>query len=68
MALETPRGEHLSFFADRAETPAEAKPLIERRAADVVAYWEVGNMAYALTGQAAPARIMELAGAVAPAG
>jgi predicted O-methyltransferase YrrM len=68
MALETPRGEHLSFFADRAETPAEAKPLLERRDADVIAYWEVGNMAYALTGQAAPARIMELAGAIAPAG
>lgn len=68
MSLETPRGEHLSFFADRAETPAEAKPLIERRAADVVAYWEVGTMAYALTGQAAPARIIELAGSVAPAG
>ena len=68
MSLETPRGERLSFFADRAETPAEGKPLIERRAADVIAYWEAGNMAYALTGQAAPARIMELAGAIAPSG
>ena len=68
MSLETPQGERLSFFADRAETPAEGKPLIERRAADVIAYWEAGNMAYALTGQAAPARIMELAGAIAPSG
>lgn len=67
IALETAQGEHLSFFADRAETPAEARPLLARRAGDVITYWEAGDMAYALTGRAAPRRMMELAAAIAPA-
>ncbi|HAF42110.1 MAG TPA: hypothetical protein DCG90_10155 [Sphingobium sp.] len=67
MSLESPRGEHLSFFADRAETPADAKPMLAERAGDVIAYWEAGDMAYALTGQATPRRIMELAATIAPA-
>lgn len=67
IALETTQGEHLSFFADRAETPAEARPLLARRAGDVITYWEAGDMAYALTGRAAPRRMMELAAAIAPA-
>jgi len=45
MTIVTPREENLSLFADRAETPAEATPLVTRRAGEVVAYWEVGTMA-----------------------
>ena len=62
ISLTTARGEHLSFFADRAETPAGEKPMLARRANDVVAYWEAGDMAYALTGQTDARRVMQLAG------
>lgn len=67
VSITTPQGEQLSFFADRAETPAEARPLLARRADDVIAYWEAGDMAYALTGRAGPQRIMRLAAEIAPA-
>lgn len=67
IALVTEKGEHLSFFADRAETPAEGRPLIARRSSDMIAYWEAGDMAYALTGRADTRRIMALAARIAPA-
>lgn len=67
VSIVTPAGEQLSFFADRAETPAEARPLLARRADEVIAYWEAGDMAYALTGRAAPRRILALATEIAPA-
>ena len=66
MSVRTPAGEQLSFFADRAETPAEARPLLARRKGDLIAYWEVGDMAYALTGRAGPQRILTLAAQIAP--
>ncbi|QGP79251.1 class I SAM-dependent methyltransferase [Sphingobium sp. CAP-1] len=66
MSLTTPQGEPLSFFADRAETPAEATPLMARRAGETIAYWEEGAMAYALTGQGDTRRVMHLAGEIAP--
>lgn len=66
MSVTTPAGEQLSFFADRAETPAEARPLLARREGEVIAYWEAGDMAYALTGQAEPRRILRLAAEIAP--
>lgn len=62
ISLTTAQGEHLSFFADRAETPAEEQPMLARRANDVVAYWEAGDMAYALTGRTDARRVMQLAG------
>lgn len=67
VSIATPEGEQLSFFADRAETPAEARPLLARRQDDVIAYWEAGDMAYALTGRANAQRIMALAARLAPA-
>ncbi|MDO7834220.1 class I SAM-dependent methyltransferase [Sphingobium sp. HBC34] len=66
MSVTTPQGEALSLFADRAETPAEATPLMARRAGETIAYWEQGTMAYALTGQGEARRIMQLAGTIAP--
>ena len=66
VSLVTPAGEQLSLFADRAETPAEGRPLIARRESDIIAYWESGDMAYALTGRTAPRRIMMLAAEIAP--
>ncbi len=68
IALTTPTGERLSLFADRAETPAEARPLLATRKGEVIAYWEAGEMAYALTGDAPANRIMALAAEVAPGG
>jgi predicted O-methyltransferase YrrM len=66
MSVTTPQGEPLSLFADRAETPAEATPLMARRAGETIAYWEEGAMAYALSGKGDARRIMQLAGAIAP--
>lgn len=66
VSIVTPAGEQLSFFADRAETPAETKPLLARRADDIIAYWESGDMAYALTGRAPSRRIMTLAAEITP--
>ncbi|MHA6768286.1 class I SAM-dependent methyltransferase [Sphingobium ummariense] len=68
VSLVTPQGEQLSFFADRAETPAEGRPLLAHRAGDTIAYWEAGSMAYALTGRTKANRLLALAAQVAPAG
>lgn len=68
VSLTTPRGETVSLFADKAETPAEAIPMIANDAGENVAYWEVGDAAFALTGTLTPARTMELASAVATRG
>lgn len=66
MSITTAEGEQISLFADRAETPAEGKPLLARRSHDLIAYWEAGDMAYALTGPAVPRRMLALAAEVAP--
>lgn len=67
VSIVTPAGEQLSFFADRAETPAEGRPLLARREGDLIAYWEAGDMAYALTGRAPANRILTLAAEITPA-
>lgn len=67
LSLTTPQGEPVSLFADRAETPAEGKPLLARRAQENVAYWEEGDFAFALTGEVAPPRALALAAALAAA-
>lgn len=66
ISLRTTRGEQLSFFADRAETPADATPVMAWHEGKAVAYWEAGTMAYALTGQADAGRVMQLADEIAP--
>lgn len=65
VSLVTVRGERVSLFADRTETPAEAKPLLARRATDTIAYWERGDTAFALTGPLDSARALALAAIVA---
>jgi predicted O-methyltransferase YrrM len=65
LSLATPQGDAVSLFADRAETPAEAKPLIATRSGESIAYWEDGDLAFALTGTLTPARTLELAAAIA---
>ena len=66
MSVVTPQGDRLSLFADRAETPAESRPLMARRAGETIAYWERGDMAYALTGHGDAGQVMRWAAAIAP--
>ncbi|PZU12933.1 MAG: hypothetical protein DI606_07160 [Sphingobium sp.] len=66
MSVVTPQGDRLSLFADRAETAAETQPLMARRAGETIAYWERGDMAYALTGHGDAGQVMRWANAVAP--
>lgn len=61
VSLLTSQGDPISLFADKAETPAEAKPLIATRSGESIAYWEVGEMAFAVTGAVPPARALQLA-------
>jgi predicted O-methyltransferase YrrM len=65
VSLRTRGGDLVSLFADRAETPAEAKPLIATRSGESIAYWEVGDIAFAVTGPVPPARALELAAQIA---
>ncbi len=65
VSLTAPGGEPVSLFADKAETPAEAKPLLATRSGESIAYWEVGDVAFAVTGAVAPARALELAAQIA---
>lgn len=67
LALETDRGELVSLFAKRAETPAENFPLLALRERRSIAYWESGPYAYALTGELEPERMLALAADVAAA-
>lgn len=66
VSVVTPQGDRLSLFADRAETAAETQPLMARRAGETIAYWERGDMAYALTGHGDAGQVMRWANAVAP--
>lgn len=58
VTLITDKGEHLSLFAARAETPAEELPLMERREKNAIAYWEEGPLAYALVGEMEAKRLL----------
>ncbi|WP_375289433.1 hypothetical protein [Qipengyuania sp.] len=61
VTLITQRGEHLSLFAARAETPAEELPLMEQREENAIAYWEEGPLAYALVGEMEAERLLRYA-------
>jgi predicted O-methyltransferase YrrM len=65
LVLLTRAQERVVLYAQRAETPAEAIPLSERREDRSLAYWEVGPFAYALTGKLQPERILLLASKMA---
>ena len=68
LVLLTDRRERVALYAQRAETPAGATPLSERRRDRNLAYWEAGPFAYALAGELLPERMLLLASkmAVAP--
>jgi predicted O-methyltransferase YrrM len=65
LALRTEQSEQLTLLVVRAETPAEALPMLETRHRRAIAYWESGESAFALTGQIEPARVLALAARIA---
>jgi anti-sigma factor RsiW len=65
LTLLTDRQERITLYAQRAETPAEADPLAERREDRALTYWENGPFAYALTGKLQPERMLLLASKMA---
>ena len=65
MVMQTDAGETVSLFASRAETPAEALPLLDRREGRSLAYWEEGPFAYALTAELDADRVLSLAAGLA---
>ena len=65
LSLDTPRGEAVTLLAGKAETPAEAIPLVTKRENENIAFWENGDQAFALTGTVPAARALELAAMLA---
>ncbi|MCB2067907.1 MAG: class I SAM-dependent methyltransferase [Erythrobacter sp.] len=65
VSVETADGEQVALFATRAETPAEALPILDRREGRSLAYWEEGPFAYALTGEVDSRRLLSLAARLA---
>lgn len=65
VSFVTEAGEPVSLFAAKAETPAGEIPVIDRTSGKAVAYWEEGEMAFAMIGGIGNARLEQLAGALA---
>lgn len=59
------RGQALSIFAVRARTDAPADPAVMEYAGQSVAYWQEGDLAYALTGDVPEAELGQMAEALA---
>jgi anti-sigma factor RsiW len=68
MVLITEHGETVSLFIKHAETPAGDVPLLARGDPRSVAFWEKGPVAYALTGELGPERMLALSAELARAG
>lgn len=65
IAVRTPAGEQLSLFAIRGRLGAPERPDAIREGPQSVAYWQRGDMSYALTGETEPAAIDATAEAIA---
>lgn len=65
LVLQTEKGERVTLYAQRAETPAGRSPRLECRDDRTLAYWEAGPFAYALMGVLTQQRILMLAAQVA---
>lgn len=57
VAVRTDTGQPLSIFAMRGQTGAPQRPDAVREGAQSVAFWQRGDMAFALTGEAEPGLI-----------
>jgi anti-sigma factor RsiW len=68
VSIMTDRGERLSLFAARADTPAERLPVLERRDGAAIAYWEEGPFAYALIGGIKAELLLQYAAVISQAG
>ena len=51
----------------KSDTPVGRAPSIERRRNDVIAFWEHGQLAFALIGALQSPRLLQLAAMLAPA-
>ncbi|WP_395337182.1 anti-sigma factor [Novosphingobium sp. BL-8H] len=61
VTVDSGQGEPLSLFAIRARTRAPQEPAIVKEKGANVAYWQEGDLAYALTGQVPGAELDRLA-------
>lgn len=67
MAMRTRDLGPISLFAARTADFAEREPQTVQTGARAVAYWQIGHVAYALTGAAAPADLQRAAGRLSDA-
>lgn len=68
--LTSPTADRISLVGMRIDTPAGTKPVLETLFSERVAYWESGDLAFALVGRVPAARLLQLAAEIAnePAG
>lgn len=67
MAVNTRTMGQVSLFAARAPEFADREPEVAQAGRRAVAYWQMGHLAYALTGAASPAKIEAAAGKLSDA-
>lgn len=67
MTLDTRRLGAISLFAARAPEFADREPMVEQSGPRAVAYWQIGDVAYALTGTADPEALQDSAARLATA-
>lgn len=67
MAVNTRTMGSVSLFAARAEEFADREPEIAQSGRRAVAYWQMGHLAYALTGATSPSKLEAAAGRLADA-
>lgn len=65
IAAATDRGEPVSIVAMRVDTPAGAKPILETRRSQRIAYWEEKGQAYGIVGAIPAKRLLSLAAELA---
>jgi len=66
LAIETGERQRFTMAAmRRVDTPADGKPLLDRREGEQVAFWEQQGFAYALVGRDSAANLLNLASRIA---
>lgn len=66
LRVRTQEGMRFTMVATRrVDTPAEGRPLLERRRGERIAFWEERGTAFALVGRQSPARLFAMASLIA---
>lgn len=66
LLIRTQEGMRFTMVATRrVDTPAEGRPLLERRRGERIAFWEERGTAFALVGRQSPARLFAMASLIA---